>query len=467
MKYIKRLFLLGLIASIGLSSCQVVNKYKSPDIDTEGLFRDENPTDTTTIANIPWREYFSDPLLRTLIEEGLQSNFDMLIAYQRVKQAEAGVSMAVGAYFPSVALAGQVEHQRISMGAKGKDVLGYELGTSFGLGVAVTWEADLWGKINRQYRAQAAQLMSTHAYRNLIQTSLVANIATTYYSLMALDEQLRVTEETIELLKETTATIEALKESGAQNEAGVEQSRALAYSTQVSIPDLKKAIRETENALCVMLGRKPGPITRSTIAEQAPLQTVEVGIPVQMLAMRPDVRQAEYAFKNAFELTNVARASFYPSITLNAGSMLGYASNSLSDFFNPKNILANILGGITQPLFAQNKLRANLKSSKAEEAATLLTFQKTVLQASQEVSNLLFGYEASLSKNEVRANQVESLRKSVYYTQELLKSDMANYLEVIQAEQNYLQARLSQINDKLEQLTYSVNLYRALGGGTK
>lgn len=465
MKYIKRLCLLGLIASIGLSSCQIVNKYVSPEVETEGLFRDENPTDTTTIANIPWKEYFSDPLLRTLIEEGLQNNFDMQIAYQRIKQAEAGVSMAVGAYFPNVALAGQVEHQRISIGAEGKDVLGYERGTNFGLGVAVTWEADLWGKLNRQHRAQAAQLMSTHAYQNLIQTSLVANIATTYYSLMALDEQLKVTKETIELLKETTATIEALKESGGQNEAGVEQSRALGFSTQLSIPDLEKAIRETENGLCLMLGRRPGPITRSTIASQAISESISYGIPVQMLAKRPDVRQAEYAFKNAFELTNAARASFYPSITLNAGSMLGYASTTLSDFFNPRNIFANILGGITQPLFAQNKLRANLKMSKAEEEATFITFKKTVLEASMEVSNLLFGFESSLSKNEVRAKQVESLEKSVYYTQELLKSDLANYLEVIQAEQNYLQARLGQINDKLEQLNYSVNLYRALGGG--
>lgn len=467
MKYIKGLFLMGLIASLGLSSCQVVNKYKSPEIDMEGMYRDENPTDTTTIATIPWKEYFSDPLLRTLIDEGLQNNFDMLIAYQRIKQAEAGVSMAVGAYFPSLALAGQVNHERYSVGPDGKkDALGQHK-TSYSLGIAASWEIDLWGKLNRQHRAQAAQLMSTHAYRDLIQTSLVSGIAITYYSLMALDEQLKVTEETITLLGETTATIEALKEAGMQNAAGVEQSRALEYSTRVSIPDLKKAIRETENALCVMLGRKPGPITRSSISEQVAFESTAHGIPVQMLAMRPDVQQAEFAFRNAFELTNVARASFYPSITLSTGSMLGYANNSLSDFFNPRNLFANIIGGITQPLFAQNQLRANLKIKKAEEEATFLTFKKTVLEASQEVSDLMFGYESSLSKNEVRANQVESLAKSVDYSQKLLVGGEANYLEVIQAEQSYLQARLSQINDKLEQLTYSVNLYRALGGGVK
>ena len=206
-KYIKGVVLLGVILSMGFTSCGIVSNYKAPEIDSQDMFRGENPTDTTTIANIPWREYFTDPALQALIDEGLANNFDLRIAYTRIQQAEAGLVVAKSAYFPTIALAGQVTHTRGSIKNGKERVLGYETGTQFGLGFAVQWEADLWGKLSSKSRAQYANLVSTHAYRNLIQTSLVANIATTYYSLLALDEQLKITKETIGLLKESTATM--------------------------------------------------------------------------------------------------------------------------------------------------------------------------------------------------------------------------------------------------------------------
>jgi NodT family efflux transporter outer membrane factor (OMF) lipoprotein len=466
-KYTKGAVLLGVILSMGFASCGVISNYKAPEIDSQDLFRGENPTDTTTIANIPWREYFTDPALQSLIDEGLANNYDLKIAYTRIQQAEAGLLVARSAYFPTIALAGQVSHTQISSNKNGKErVLGYDGGNSYGLGFAVQWEADLWGKLSSKSRAQYASLMSTHAYRNLIQTSLIANIATTYYSLLALDEQLKITNETIGLLKESTTTIGALMQSGALNRAAVKQSEALLYSTQVSVPSLENQIRQLENTLSVLIGRKPGSIERTSIQDQAVATHLEYGVPAQMLSKRPDVLQAEWGFRYAFEMRNVAQRSLYPSLTFGT-STVGYASNTLSQFFKPTNILANIVGGLTQPIFAGNQLKGQYKAAKAQQEEALLTFEQTVLRASQEVSNILYDYETSLRKDENREKQVEALLTAVNDTKQLLIRNEANYTEVLNAEQSLLQAQLGQVNDKLEQLQATVNLYRALGGGVE
>jgi NodT family efflux transporter outer membrane factor (OMF) lipoprotein len=464
-KYIiKGIILLGVASSIGFSSCQITNKYKSPEYDSQNLYRDEEPTDTTTIANIPWREYFSDPILQALIEEGIDNNYDLQMAYSRIKQAEVNLSIARAAYFPNIALVGQWQQNRTSIDASGvKDVLGYST-NAYGVGIAVTWEADIWGKLNRQSRASYAQFLASQSYKNLIQTSLVANIATSYYSLLALDEQLKITKETIGLLKESVSTMEALKEAGIPgvNGAAVEQSKALLYGTSAAVPDLESQIYQLGNTLCVLLGRKPASIARSVMdVQQVPLE-LKHGVPMQMLAMRPDVQQAELAFRSAFELTVAAKASLLPSITLNTGTQVGFIQN-----FKPENLIANIIAGITQPIFAKKQLIGQLNIRKAQQEEALLNFEKTVLTAGSEVSNILYAYESSLNKNEDRQKQINSLNTAVYFTQELLKAGEANYIEVLNAEQSLLQAQLNQVGDKLQQLQASVNLYRALGGGLK
>jgi len=470
-KYITNAFLLGLIFVIGFTSCGIINTYKAPEIDLQNMFRDENSIDTTTIANIPWKEYFTDPALQSLIAEGLANNFDMQIAYTRIQQAEAALVIANSAYYPTIFLAGQVSQNILSADKNGnKKILGYNGGTSWGLGFAVSWEADLWGKLSSRSRAQYAGLIATHAYCNLIQTSLISNIATTYYTLLALDEQLRITKETVELLKESTATMDAMMQAGLLNRAGVKQSEALLYGTQVSIPSLEIQIKQLENTLSVLVGRNPGPIERTTIQNQPVPSRLAYGVPVQMLAKRPDVLQAEMGFRSAFEMKNVAQRSLYPSLTLGSSSspsMVGFASNTLSQFFSIQNIIANVVGGLVQPVFAGNQLKGQYKIATAQQEEALLTFKKTVLNASEEVSNTLYTYESSLRKNENRSKQVESLRTAVSDTKQLLQAGEANYTEVLNAEQNLLQAQLGQVSDKLEQLQATVNLYRALGGGVK
>ena len=466
-RYIKGIILSGLtIALIGFSSCQVTNKYKAPELHSGNLYGEKTSTDTTTIADIPWKEYFTDLYLVALIDEGIQNNFDLQIAYTRIQQAETNLGMAKAAYFPDISLVGQVNHSRSSDGSRGKDVLGYH-NTNYSLGVSASWEIDIWGKLNRQSKAKYAQFLNSHAYKNLIHTSLIANIATSYYSLIALDEQLKITQETVGLLEENVNTMEDLKEAGVLNGAAVEQSKTLLYSTQASIPDLESQIWQLENSICTMLGRNPGSISRSTIYDQQYPNELEYGVPAQMLAKRPDVQQAELSFRSAFELTNAAQASFYPSITLSTASIGFGTTNTLSNFFKPENIFASIIGGLTQPIFAKKQLTGNLKIAKAQQEEALLTFEQTVLQAGQEVTDILISFESSLKKNKTREKQIESCKNSVYFTQELLKAGDANYTEVLTAEQNLLSALLSQVNDRLEQLQCTVILYKALGGGTE
>lgn len=469
-KYINRLMLSGLIVLIGFSSCQITNRYKAPEIDSENLFRDENPVDTTTIASISWREYFNDPYLQAYIEEALDNNFDMLIATERIKQAEAALGMARAAYFPDVALAAQVEQTRLSNAdpltglPQKRNNLAYHK-ESYSLGIVASWELDIWGKLNRQSRAKYAQMLNSYAGRNLIQTSLISNMANTYYSLLALDEQLGVTKDMITLMEDNLVTTEALKDAGMANGAAVEQTRAALASAKTSIPDLESNIRQLENSMCTMLGRKPGAISRSSITQQIVPPGLAHGIPAQMLARRPDVNQAELEFRSAFELTIAAKASFYPSINLTSG-MIGFSTiNGLSHFFKPENLFASIAGGLTQPIFARKQLMTQYKVAKSEQQIALLSFEKTVLAAGQEVSDILYVYESSLKKNFERNIQVESLAKAVKYTRELLKAGEANYIEVLTAQQGLLEAQLNQVSDKLQQLQSTSDLYRALGGG--
>ena len=456
---------LAVLLFITIPACQSTKQYKSPEIETDDLFRENTSEDTTTIAGIPWQEYFADADLRSLIEQGLANNYDMLIAVTRIQQAEAVLGMSKAAYFPSLTLIGNVDKTQISNGVRGKDVLGYNYNTSYMLGLTTSWEIDVWGKLNHQSKARYAQLLASHVGRNLVQTTLIANIANAYYSLLALDEQLHVTKETIKLLEESTETMQALKDAGMLNQAAVEQSKALLYNTQISIPTIESQIQELENMICFLVGNKPNEIVRSSIHQQSVPQELKAGIPVQMLAKRPDVMQAELAFRSAFEMTGAARASFYPNLSLTG--MIGFTPASFSNFFSLENIAANIVGNLAQPIFAKNQIKAQYKIAQAQQQEALLTFEKAVINAGREVSDILFKYESSLKKNELRTKQVESMNKSVEYTHDLLKAGEANYVEVLNAEQNLLQSQLGQISDKLEQLQASVSLYRALGGGVE
>ncbi len=468
-KHIKGRYYLLLIAivAIGFSSCRSYkNLPEAPQVDTKGLIRDSIVnSDTTTIANIPWKEYFADVKLQALIAEGLNNNLDLKIAMQRIQQAEANFSMSRGALLPSVSAGLQMNHTRTSAKGGETNVLGYYSNVT-SLGFSASWEIDLWGKLNNQSKARYANYLNSFEYSNLVQTTLIANIAKAYYSLIALDEQLKITKQTIGLLEKSTQTIAELKEAGQQNAAAVEQSKALLYNTQISVPQLETQIRRQEDAICFLLGRVPGGVDRDSISTEVVAPNLQYGVPAQMLAKRPDVKQAEFSFRAAYALTNAAKANFYPSFTI-TNATLGLASGGFADLFKPESVAAQLMAGLTQPIFNKKQIRSNYKIAQAQKEEALLNFKSVVLSAGQEVSDILFGFNASLRKNEYREKQITSLTNAVDYTQELLTAGEANYTEVLNAQQSLLNAQLNRINDKLEQLTYSVSLYKALGGGTR
>lgn len=461
-----RVLLVTLVAT-GLTACQSYKIFhESPQLDTRGLIRDgsENRGDTMTIADIPWQEYFKDTKLRALISEGLENNFDLRIALSRIKQSEAGLTMAKGALAPVVSAGSGINHTRTSSGDDGeKDILGYKTNQNT-LGFSASWEIDLWGKLNSQSKASYANLLNSVQYRKLVQTELMAGIANAYFNLLALDKQLQITKETAALLQENAETMLALKEAGQQNAAAVEQSNALLCSTRLSIPPIEVRIREQENALCILLGRNPGPVERTSIESQSLPSCFDQGIAVQQLSGRPDVKQAELEVLAAYAATDAAKAAFYPSLTISSAS-IGWASGYFADFFKPENIAASLVAGVTQPIFNKKEIAGNLQIARAQQEEALLTFQYTLLSAGQEVSDIFFGYHASLSKNDYRFMQIASLKKAVDDTRDLLIAGEANYTEVLSAQQDLLSAQINQVDDKLEQLQYGVNLYKAVGGG--
>lgn len=469
LKTITKIVLLGGILPATFSSCgTTLEKYKKPEVNTEHLFRSNDVSDTTTIANVSWREFFKDPKLQALIEEGLNNSLDAKIALARIDEASAYFKSAKKAVYPNIGLAGQVTHVSSSYkDANGNVQLLSKNTNQYLFGIAATWEVDLWGKLSSTSKSKYALFLQSKEAYNLVYSNLVAGVASYYYTLLSLDQQLRITQESIDLLKQTVETMEAMKKAGLQNGASVEQTKATLYSTQASVPSIETAIIQTENSLNLLLGRNSGPIERSSFDEQEVPRELKYGTPFQMVANRPDVRSAELAFRSAFELKNVAQASFYPTLSLVQGSVLGFGGSKISNLFRPENIVANVISNLVQPIFAQGQLNAGLAAAKAEQKIAYLTFEKTVITAGNEVVNVLALYTNSLKKNESRTNQILALKNSVEYTQLLLKAGEANYLEVITAETNLLSAQLSQVDDKLEQLNASVNLYKALGGGTK
>ena len=278
-----------IIIAAGFASCRNYKELaKVPQPDTKNLVRDaaENSTDTTSLATIPWKTYFPDAKLQTLIAEGLERGYNMQVAMTRIQQAEAGLYMSKSALLPSVGAAARVDYTRMSSGNRGTDVFGYTSNIN-SLGVTASWEVDLWGKLNSQTKSKYAAYLNTLEYKKLIQTTLISTIAKSYYSLMALDEQLRTTKETIVLLQKSTETLQALKDAGQLTAAAVEQSKALLYNTQLSVFDLESRMRQQENAICVLIGRAPGAIERGSINDQKIPATMNGNVSVRTLANRP------------------------------------------------------------------------------------------------------------------------------------------------------------------------------------
>ncbi|MEL7587286.1 MAG: TolC family protein [Prolixibacteraceae bacterium] len=445
-----------------LLSCNTAKHFNRETVNTDGLYGDLSFSDSLTIADKPWQELFTDPKLQELITEGLDNNPDLQIALQRVVESEAYYAQGKASLFPSLTAqggGGYVHNPKTLYPDGPRDV------QDFQLNLQSSWEADIWGKLRSSKRAAYANLLASDAGRKAVRTRLIATIATTYYGLLALDEQLEITRETVKNSIDLVETMKLLKGSGQVTGAAVVQSEAVRYAAEVTIPDLEHKIRETENSLSVLLGRTPGAIERGNLAAQQSSELLMIGVPAQLLENRPDVMQAEYAVMSAYEMTNNARASFYPALTITA--LAGLEATDLSDLLDADAFVANVIGGLTAPVFNKRAIRTRYEVAKAQREEALLTFRSVLLNAGQEVNNALGQFETSERKIALRQQQLEALEKSVSYTKELLNFGSATYTEVLNAQQSLLSAQLSNVNDHVQKLTAVVSLYRALGGGWK
>lgn len=459
----KKQILTLICATALLSSCHIYKSYHRPaDIHAEGLYRDTASVsdtlaaDTGNFGNLPWREVFTDPQLQRLIELALADNADLRIAILNVKQAQAALIPARLAYAPMLTLSPQ---GNISSWNKGKAIQTYSLP------VTASWQLDLFGQLLNQKRNAQVSLKQSQFYEQAVQTQVIANVANMYYTLLMLDRQQQITEGTVEILKRNMETVEAMKDAGiyGTTSAGVEQSRTAYAQAMASLPDIRQSIRETENALSLMLNRPAQRISRGVLEAQQLPAKFSAGVPLQLLSNRPDVKAAEMSLAAQYYNTNSARAAFYPQIVLKGSA--GWTNSAGFAIVNPGKLLASVIGSLTQPLFYNGINKARLKQAKAQEEQAKIQFQTSLLNAGNEVSNALYQYQMNVEKADSRDIQVNSSRKAAEDTKELFKLGTSTYLEVLSAEQSYLNAQLSKVSDTFAGMQAVVNLYQALGGG--
>jgi len=458
--------LVVLIMAISLQSCFVAKNYSRPELEeTKSLYRTDNlPVDSLSMADVSWGDMFTDPYLKQYINEGLINNLDIRTAIQQMVVAEAYMKQGKAGYLPSINAQASMTHQELAKNSQFGTFFNGSL-EQFEVTGNLSWEADIWGKIRSNKRAGEASYLQSVAAHQAVKTQLISSIASTYYQLLALDAQLEITKQTVITRENSVETIKALKDAGQVTQVAVDQNIAQYNNAKALQVDLETTIFRTENALAILLGKAPQHFERSTLDGQKIESDLKLGVPATLLSNRPDVMAAEYSLINSFELTNVARSNFYPSLTFTASG--GFQSLEFNNLFNSNSLFANLVGGLSQPIFNQRKMRTQYEVAKAQQEQALLNFKKSLLVAGNEVSNALFAYNAETKKYEYRLNEVEALRNAESNSEELLKNGYANYLDLLTARQSALNAELNVIDSKLQQLLSVVNLYEALGGGWK
>lgn len=454
-KNISHIVVAACMASM-LTGCGIYTKYRQPETNTDGLFGalPEEVDTTSSLADLKWEELFTDASLRKLITRALEANTDLNVARLKVEEARASLSAAKQAYLPSAQL--DLEGALSSFD-------GSKPTKTYSLGASASWELDFFGKLTNAKRRERAALEQSEAYRQVVQTQLIATVAESYYTLLMLDEQVAVTTETVESWKEYIRSLKALMRAGQADRATVNQAEASRLDAEASLLDLKQQVTETENTLCALLFWTPQPVARGTLGEVDFPESLSVGVPLNLLANRPDVWQAEAVLKQAFYATNQARSSFYPSVTLSGSA--GWTNSGGSLVTNPGAWLLQAVGSLVQPLFQRGQLMANLKISKAQQEEALLQFQQTLLDAGAEVNNALSQWQTARQKTVLDREQVEHLKDALRDTELLMEHGTTNYLEVLTARQSLLVARLSLVADRNAEIKSVITLYHALGVG--
>lgn len=459
----KKLIILSLAATL-CGSCGLYNKYERPDVNTRGLVRDVASatdtlavTDTASFGNMPWREVFTDPQLQRLISQGLEHNPDLLNAALNVKMVEAQLMAAKLAFVPSFTFSPQGTIASWD---------GNKASKTYSLPVAASWSVDLFGNLLSQKRSTQTALLATKDYQLVVKTKIISGIANMYYTLLMLDEQVKIVDDMMSLSKKTWDDMKMLKEaSRGVNATGVLSAEANYLSLQTQAIDLKRQIREVENSLSLIIGQSAQQIQRSTLDAQSLPERLSTGVAVGMLANRPDVHYAEMSLAQCFYDVETARSRFYPSLTINGTG--AFTNSSGAGIVNPGKWLLSAVGSLVQPIFQHGQIVAGLKVAKAQQEQAYNTWQNAVLSAGSEVSNALVQYNSSDEKARIEAQRVVTLQKNVEANEALLHSKGALSIEVITAQQTLLNARVQKVTEEFNKMQAVVTLYQALGGGVR
>ncbi len=444
-------------------SCGIYKKYERPaEIVSDSLYGSEYETaDSSSIADIGWRELFTDPYLQTLIDSALVRNTDLRTAKLRVEQALVGLRIAKLDYLPSLNFAPEGSVSGFNNFSNVKTGAGW----NYTVPVAASWEIDIFGgKTNAKRQAYASASMARD-YEQAARTGLIAGVAMQYYTLLMLDEQLRIAESTCLKFKESVRVMKAMMGAGMANDVAVAQLEGAWYQVEAAVQDIKKSIVELENSLCTTLCQTPHPIERGKLSSAVFPAKLKTGVPAALLSRRPDVRAAENNLAAAYYAVNAVRAELYPSLTLSG--VAGWTNNLGGTIMDPAGLLLNAAASLFQPIFNASALRGKVQIARAEQEAAMLSFQQTVLDAGAEVNNALTQYQTAVSKEEWRSRQIESLTNAVIKTEKLMQHSSTTYLEVLTAQQSLLQAETARAQDTYEKISAVIALYRALGGGQK
>ena len=461
---IQNIMIMGL-AALALTSCKsLYGTYQRPNVNTKGIVRDSLSmtdtlvvTDTTSFGNMPWRSVFTDPQLQMHIERALTNNVDLLNAALNVKMAEAQLKAARLSFLPSFTFAPQ---GTIASWDGGKAVSTYQLP------IAASWNVDLFGNLLSQKRAAQVALLATKDYQTLVKTNVISGVANMYYTLLMLDKQLEIVNNMHELTKETWDKMKVLKDLGRGiRSTGVQSAEANYYAVEAKKTDLVRQIRETENALSLLMGQPAQSISRGRLENQALPTNLSTGISIQLLANRPDVHAAEMQLAECFYGVETARSRFYPSLTIAPTGM--FTNSAGAAVINPGKWMLSAVGSLVQPIFQKGKIIAGLRVAEAQYEKAYNTWQNSILKAGNEVSNALVLYHSSDEKSKIEAKQIQTLQQNVEDTKLLLSQSSSTYLEVITAQQTLLNAQMAKITDDFHKMQAVVNLYQALGGGVK
>lgn len=452
-----------LSATMMMGSCGIYSKYERPDINTDGIIRDQisasdmkETTDTASFGNLPWRQVFTDPMLQDLIQQGIDNNVNMRNAVLNVKMVEAQLTAAKLAFVPQFTFTPQATVSSWDFDKARQ---------TYSLPVNASWTIDLFGNLLNQKRSSQMALLATKDYQLVVKTQIVSNIANLYYTLLMLDRQLEIINEMSTLTKDTWDVMKMQMELGRYRSTSVQSAEAAHYNVLARAEDMKRQIRETENALSILIGQPAQAIARGKLANQTLPTEFSTGVGLQFLANRADVHRAEMTLAGCFYDVNTARSRFYPKITISGSG--AYTNSGGGMIVNPGKILASAIGSLVQPIFMNGQLKAGLVVAQAKYEQAYNNWQNAIFQAGSEVSNALVKYNSNAAKSELDAHQVAVLRQNVEHAKMLVSESSSTYLEVIQAQSSLLNAEISQLTDDFNKMQAVVSLYQALGGGVR